>query len=148
MVFKGYDKDTGDFKVTLNFEAIRLDDYGFYECLSEDQKKVIKSFSLYINSTSNILLPKNEADSGFISVNAGMTAHVPCRLLNPTLSKDINLKLISSSTGSELPNVLKKDFNDGFEIYNARHIFIDPNSTEKPEFIKESYKYYIGCLFS
>ena len=45
---------------------------------------------------------------------------VQYRLLNPTISNDIELKLISSSTGLELPDVYPKKPNDGFEIQNAR----------------------------
>ena len=79
MVIKGYDSDTGHYTATLNLDAIRLDDYGFYECLSEDQAKVIKSFQMYINSTSDLILPIAPDVSPFITVNAGKPAHVPCR---------------------------------------------------------------------
>jgi hypothetical protein len=94
VVIKGYDSETGQYTAALTFDAIQVDDFGFYECLTEDQNKVIKSFQMYINSTKHLLLPIPQEVSPLIIVNAGKTAHVPCRLLNPTISGEIDLKLI------------------------------------------------------
>ena len=94
VVIKGYDSETGQYTATLTFDATQVDDFGFYECLTEDQNKVIKSFQMYINSTKHLLLPIPQEVSPLIIVNAGKTAHVPCRLLNPTISEEIDLKLI------------------------------------------------------
>ena len=94
VVIKGYDSETGQYTAKLTFDATQVDDFGFYECLTEDQNKVIKSFQMYINSTKHLLLPIPQEVSPLIIVNAGKTAQVPCRLLNPTISEEIDLKLI------------------------------------------------------
>ena len=68
------------------------------------------------------------------------------RLLNPTISSDIDLKLVSSSTGLEIPDVFPKKLNDGFEIRNARLPEHDGQIecvAEKKDGATDSVKYFL-----
>lgn len=84
--------------------------------MSDSNQSVLKSFQLFINS-SKLLLPTQKYEP--INAVAGASVQIPCVLLNPT-EDSIDLKLVSLSTGQELPNVIRKEGNKGFEILSAR----------------------------
>ena len=117
-VDKSYDNITGLLTSTLKFENVQIDDFGFYECLSDQSNDVIESFQLFINSSRSLLLPIKH-QSSILTVNAGQSVEIPCRALNPT-DPNLNVRLISLESGSDLPNVNSLATSTGFEIYQAK----------------------------
>ncbi len=75
------DEETGEFKTTLHFDEVFLDDFGLYQCLRDDGA-ILKAFKLYINGNSSLLLPVS-IEERFIHVKSGGPAVIPCRLMNP-----------------------------------------------------------------
>lgn len=120
VIQKGYDTESqGYFFTNLTIDDVRLDDYGFYECISDGgQGRVLKSFYLYINSDVKLLLPLDKSQT-IISAIAGKSVQIPCHLLNPS-DQGSSIKLVSLSNGRELPNVVQRSPESGFEIFNAR----------------------------
>ena len=118
-VQNGYDNITGLLTSKLRFDNVQIDDFGYYECLSDGTGDTLQSFQLFINSSTKLLFPVSQQKT-FLTVNAGQSVEIPCRALNPT-NPDLEIQLISLESGLELPNVSPVTGpSTGFEIYRAK----------------------------
>ena len=118
-VQNGYDNITGLLTSKLRFENVQIDDFGYYECLSDGTGDILQSFQLYINSSTKLLFPVPQQRT-ILTVNAGQSVEIPCRALNP-INPDLEIQLISLESGLELPNVSPVTGpSTGFEIYQAK----------------------------
>ena len=98
---------------------MQIDDFGYYECLSDGTGDILQSFQLYINSSTKLLFPVPQQRT-ILTVNAGQSVEIPCRALNP-INPDLEIQLISLESGLELPNVSPVTGpSTGFEIYQAK----------------------------
>ena len=115
----GYDNITGLLTSKLRFDQVQIDDFGYYECLSDASGDILQSFQLFINSSSKLLFPIPQHKT-ILTVNAGQSVQIPCRALNPT-NPDLDIKLLSLESGLELPNVSPETGpSTGFKIYRAK----------------------------
>ena len=62
-VTKGYDGNngnhSGNLMITLQFDEVTIDDYGYYECKDNISERVIEKFYLFIDTPDELLFKGN-----------------------------------------------------------------------------------------
>ena len=62
-VTKGYDgnngNNSGNLMITLQFDEVTIDDYGYYECKDNISERVIEKFYLFIDTPDELLFKGN-----------------------------------------------------------------------------------------
>ena len=60
---KGYDgndgNSSGNLMITLQFDEVTIDDYGYYECKDNISERVIEKFFLFIDTLEELLFKGN-----------------------------------------------------------------------------------------